>query len=135
MLTTILAVALATVCVLVCACALFAFEQTEFRELKAVLASCVSVLCVVALLRGNMGVPRETLIDTVLIPYEALVCSLVFLAVLWILSPGHRRIRRISRRCYRSQCARPQHQERHTARDEIRHSAIRTEDARGEVER
>jgi hypothetical protein len=135
MLTTILAVALATVCVLVCACALFAFEQTEFRELKAVLASCVSVLCVVALLRGTMGDRGGTLIDTVLIPYEALVCSLVFLAVLWILSPGHRRIRRISRRCYRSQCARPQHQERHIVRDEIRHGAIRTEDARGEVER
>jgi uncharacterized membrane protein len=133
--TTILAGALAAVFVLVCICTLFAFEQTEFRELKAVLAPCVSVLCVLALLRGTTGVPGETLIDTILIPYEALVYSLIFVAVLWLLSLGHRWIRRISRRRYRSQCARPQHQERHAARDEIRHSAIRTEDARGEVER
>ncbi len=70
--------------ILVFTCTMYALERTGLREARCVLALAVSALCALGLLRG--GAEQESLIDAVLIPYEALAYSLILLAILWLLS-------------------------------------------------
>jgi len=66
------------------ACTMFALEHTGLREAKLVLALAVSALCMLGLMRGGTG--KESMVDVILIPYEALTYSLIFIVVLWLLS-------------------------------------------------
>lgn len=92
--TVILIPVLIAIFVLVYACTIYALEQTEFRKSKLILAFPVGILCVLSLLRRVGNSREESLVDVVLIPYEALVYALLFLVILWILSRFHLRIQK-----------------------------------------
>ena len=94
MTTIFLTPVLIAVFVLVYVCTIFALEQTEFCKAKFVLAFPVGILCVLSLLRGVGNSREESLVDVVLIPYEALFYALIFLVILWILSRFHLRIQK-----------------------------------------
>ena len=87
------AMILAPVFLVVFLCTRFALEHTELRDVKGVLSLAVSTLCVLGLLRG--GGEKEPLIDTVLIPYEALAFLLMFLVIPWLLARATLWIRKV----------------------------------------
>jgi len=85
----IVPIVLISIFVLVYVCIVFALDHTGFREMRFVLALPVSVLCVLSLTRGGGHSQDVSMIDTVLIPYAALACSMVFVVVLLLLSRIH----------------------------------------------
>lgn len=132
--TMVLAIVLASIFVLVFACTIYALGQTEFREMKVVLALPVSVLCVLSLLRGTGNAQEKSLHDVILIPYEALVYALIFVVILWLLSRIHLRILKII--CnwhdgYVSECA--ERRRRATASKEKRVAKVEKEKESKEV--
>ncbi|PHS04368.1 MAG: hypothetical protein COA78_16705 [Blastopirellula sp.] len=78
---------LTAVFVLVLVCTLVAFKDIElFSDVKMILAPTVAALCVFSLGFGNESSESSPLVETILLPYAALAYSLLFLALLWLLS-------------------------------------------------
>ena len=94
MMTISLALVLSSVFVIVFVCTVFALQQSPLRKMKTVLAFPVSMLSVLSLMRGATIVQENLVVDTVLIPYAALACALLFVLLLWLLSQVHLWIRK-----------------------------------------
>ncbi|PHS12914.1 MAG: hypothetical protein COA78_07740 [Blastopirellula sp.] len=78
---------LTAVFVLVLVCTLAAFKDVEFfSDVRMVLAPTVAALCVFSLGFGSESSGSSPLVETILLPYAALAYSLIFLALLWLLS-------------------------------------------------
>lgn len=80
---------LIAVFVIVYVCTAYALEQTELRDAKFVLALPVGVLSILGMVRGSERAQESSVGDVVLIPYEALAYSLIFVVILWLLSRAY----------------------------------------------
>lgn len=107
--TTITALMLISIFVLVYICTVYALGQSELRSVRFALAFPVSMLCVLSFLRGGEN-QEKPMLDLILIPYQALAYTFLFIIVLlvfFLLRPRilrmlrRRHIRILERRCVR----------------------------------
>lgn len=97
--TTITALMLISIFVLVYICTAYALGQSELRSVRFALAFPVSMLCVLSFLRGGEN-QEKPMLDLILIPYQALAYTFLFIIVLLVFFLLRPRISRMLEKWY-----------------------------------
>lgn len=96
--TTVTAIILISIFVLIYICTVLALRESEgLRDARFVLAFPVSILCVLSFFRGGEK-QEKPILDLILIPYQALAYTFLFIIVLLVFFLLRPRISRMLRR-------------------------------------